>query len=318
MVQKKTIKQKFNERDKKRKAKAKAEVVMENRDAEPAAAFNWFPGHMLKAMREIKAKIQMVDLVIEIRDARVPLTSGNPNFYDTFKGKTRLILLNKANLTTPSMVKEWSEWFQKRGEPFLYLNCLDKGAVKQVLPKARKLIEEARQATSVEKLAAKEKIRFMIIGLPNTGKSTFINQLSNRNATKVANNPGETRIPLWVKVDDLVELLDTPGVMPTVVEVEEHRFWLSLINAIPDDIIGVEDPACYLLRLMLKQKNEFLKTRYKLESFDMDLEQVLQQIAKLRGCLQQKGQADLDRVFKIVLHDFRDGLLGPFCFETPS
>ncbi|WPU63591.1 ribosome biogenesis GTPase YlqF [Peredibacter starrii] len=296
--------------------KPKAEPVKFKIDAEPNAAFNWFPGHMLKAMREIKAKINAVDLVIEIRDARVPIVSGNPTLWESIGSKARLILLNKTNLADPAAVAKWDAWFKEKGEPYLFVNCLDKNSLKQVLSYARKIIEDKRRACNNE-VEQKSKYGFMIIGLPNTGKSTFINSVANRNATKKADKPGQTRHQLWVDVDEHLQLLDTPGVMPPELAVEEHRFWLSAINAIPDEIIGEEDPACYLVRFLLKNKSEAFKERYKLESFDMSLDETLTKIATVRGCLKQKGLPDLDRVFKLILLDFRAGELGKVCFSLP-
>lgn len=286
-------------------------------DSEPNAAFNWFPGHMLKAMREIKARANQVDLVIEIRDARVPLVSGNKTVNDSIGGKSRLILLNKANLADPTKMEKWDKWFAAQGEPYMFINVLDKSAMKVVLTAARKVINDKRRACNPEVDQPKKDYKLMIIGLPNTGKSTFINQISNRNATKVADKPGQTRVQLWVTVDDDLKLLDTPGIMPPQVDNEEHRFWLSAINAIPDEIIGEEDPACYIVKYFLKEKSEDFKERYKLESFDSDLEQVLLKIATVRGCLKPKGIPDLDRVYKLILMDFRAGLLGKACFGAP-
>lgn len=289
---------------------AKAKITP---DRQPHAAFNWFPGHMMKAMRDIKSKVNMVDLVIELRDARVPLISGNPMLIESIGNKAKLILLNKANLADQESMKKWGEWFEKQGDPHLFINCLDKASLKEVLKHARKIIEDKRQACN-DGIEKKSKYRFMIIGLPNTGKSTFINQVAKRNATKIADKPGQTRVQIWVDVDEDLQLLDTPGVMPTIVNGEEPKFWLSLINAIPDEIIGEEDPACYLVRYMLKTKSEAFKERYKLDTFDLDLDTALLKIATVRGCIRQKGLPDLERVFKLVLADFRAGELGKVCF----
>lgn len=285
--------------------------------SEPKAAFNWFPGHMLKAMREIKAKLAMVDLVIEIRDARVPVVSGNKTLHHSIGGKGHLIVLNKVNLADPVMVAKWEEWFRDQGVPYLFINCLDKTSLKPVLSAARRIIEQKRQACNPEGVEQKSKFRFMIIGLPNTGKSTFINQIANRNASKTADKPGQTRVQLWVNVDDDLELLDTPGIMPPEVAVEEHRIWLSAINAIPDEIIGEEDPAIYLVKYFLGRKSEEFKERYKLDSFALNVDEVFAKIAAVRGALKQKGLPDLDRVYKIILMDFRAGELGKACFELP-
>lgn len=285
--------------------------------SEPGAAFNWFPGHMLKAMREIKAKLAMVDLVIEIRDARAPEVSGNKKLKESIGGKGHLIVLNKVNLADPTGVAKWDDWFRDQGDPYIFINCLDKASLKPVMSAARKIIEQKRLACNPEGVTQKQKFRFMIIGLPNTGKSTFINQLANRNASKTADKPGQTRVQLWVTVDDDLELLDTPGVMPPEVAVEEHRIWLSAINAIPDEIIGEEDPAIYLVKYFLKTKSEAFKERYKLESFELSIDDVFTKVAAVRGALKAKGLPDLDRVHKIILQDFRAGELGKACFGTP-
>lgn len=284
--------------------------------AEPKAAFNWFPGHMMKAMRDIKAKVGLVDIVIEIRDARAPVVSGNRSLTQAISGKSRLILLNKANLADPAMNEKWEKWFEKEGVPFLFVNCLDRPALKQVLTMSRRIIESKRQASS-EGVAAKEKYKMMVIGLPNTGKSTFINSIANRNATKVADKPGQTQVQLWVKVDDEFDLLDTPGVMPPELEKDEHKIWLSLINAIPDGIVGEEDPACYLIQYFLKQKTPEFLARYKFESAEVSLDEALTKIAAVRGCLKQKGLPDLERVYKLVLQDFRAGEIGRISLGRP-
>lgn len=285
--------------------------------AEPKAAFNWFPGHMMKAMRDIKSKVGSVDLVIEIRDARVPVVSGNSTLTNSIGGKSRLILLNKANLADPEMNQKWSAWFEARGEEHIFINCLDRPSLKQVLSRAKKIIEKKRRECS-DGVEAKGKYKFMVIGLPNTGKSTFINSVANRNATKVADKPGQTQVQLWVRVDDELDLMDTPGVMPPEIEKDEHKIWLSLINAIPDAIVGEEDTACYLVKYFLKKKSPEFQARYKLESLDLDLEETLGKIAAVRGCLKQKGLPDLERVYKLILMDFRAGELGQVSFGSPQ
>lgn len=285
-------------------------------ESEPNAAFNWFPGHMMKALRDIKAKVAMVDLVIEIRDARLPLVSGNQSLTESIAGKSRLILLNKANLADPQMNQRWAEWFEQRGESFLFINCLEKSSVKEVISKAKRLIEKKRRECN-EDISAKRKYKFMVMGLPNTGKSTFINSIAQRNATKVADKPGQTREQIWVKVDDEIDLLDTPGVMPPSIDSEEHKLWLVLINAIPDSIVNEEDPVCYLVNHFLKHQSREFKERYKLESLDMGLEETLTKIALVRGCIKQKGLPDFERVYKHIMADFRAGLLGKITFSTP-
>lgn len=286
-------------------------------DNRPKAAFNWFPGHMLKAMREIKSKIKAVDIVLEIRDARVPLVSGNKAMDEALEQKSRLIILNKVNLADPKHIERWEQWFKEQTTPFLFINCFDKASIKKVVATARSIVENKRRESNPDIVTPKSKLRMMILGLPNTGKSTIINQLVGKGIAKTADKPGQTRVQQWITIDEELELLDTPGVLPPHVEREEHGFWLSLINAIPDGIVGEEGPACYLVKHLQKIKSPEFQERYKLESLEMDLDNTFLAIAKNRGCLKQKGLPDLERVFKIIIHDFRQGDLGKVCFGEP-
>jgi ribosome biogenesis GTPase A len=281
------------------------------------ALFNWYPGHMARALREIKQKLNIVDIVLEIRDARVPLASGNQAMDQGIGQKPKLIVFNKANLADSELIKVWSHWFEEQKINHVFVNCFDKAAMKQVVALARKIVRENRKKTNPDYVETKSKLKMMIVGLPNTGKSTVINQLANKSAAKVADKPGQTQVQQWITVENDVELLDTPGIMPPMVEKEEHGLWLSAIHAIPDDIAGEETVALFVLKHMLKIKSPELLERFKLESSDIDLDEALLKIATLRGCLRQKGLPDLDRVYKIILAEFRKGELGKTCFGLP-
>jgi ribosome biogenesis GTPase A len=281
------------------------------------ALYNWYPGHMAKALREIKAKLQFVDIVFEIRDARVPLVSGNRNLSETLGQKRKLIILNKANLADPLMIEKWKKWFDDQGEAYLFVDCFDKSALSKSVSMARKIVEANRRECNPDYVETKTKLRVMIVGLPNTGKSTIINQLANRNATKVADKPGQTVMQQWITIDKDVELLDTPGVMPPRIDKPQHALWLSAIHALPDDISGEEDTALFLVKHLLDQKSPEFMERYKLSGADISVDEVLLKIATVRGCLRQKGLPDLDRVYKLVLADFRKGDLGRTSFGTP-
>ncbi|MGZ3790143.1 MAG: ribosome biogenesis GTPase YlqF [Bacteriovorax sp.] len=278
---------------------------------------NWYPGHMARAIREIKEKLKLVDIVLEIRDARAPLASGNKALNETLRQKSRLIVLNKVNLADPKMIHQWEEWFKSAGEPFLFIDCFDKGSLKKVMAKARSIVEDKRRASNPENGEVKSKLKLMIIGLPNTGKSTIINQLANRTATKTADRPGQTQVQQWIVIDKDLDLLDTPGVMPPSLESVEHGLWLSAIHAIPDDIVGEERPAKFLIEHFKERNSKELKERYKLDSLDLSVEEIFEKIAVVRGCVRQKGLPDLERVYKLVLLDFRKGELGKCCFGVP-
>ena len=281
------------------------------------ALFNWYPGHMAKALREIKEKINMVDIVLEIRDARVPLVSGNKTLNESLGNKRRLIILNKVNLADPEIIKAWGKWFDEQGEPYIFINCFDKPSLKKMLSVARQIVLKNKKDCNPDYVETKKMMRFMIMGLPNTGKSTIINQIASKNATKVADKPGQTRIQQWIKVDIETELLDTPGIMPPEIEKEEHGLWLSAIHAIPDDITDEETTAIFVLNHLLKNQSKELLSRYKIPSSDISIEELLVKIATLRGCLKQQGLPDLDRVYKLVLMEFRKGELGKTCFDLP-
>ncbi len=281
------------------------------------ALHNWYPGHMAKALREIKQKLKMVDIVLEIRDARAPMASGNRNLNDQLGQKPKLVIFNKANLADPQMLEQWTKWLDEQNGPYLFIDCFDKAAMKKAISLARKIVEKNRMDCNPDYVETKSKLKMMIVGLPNTGKSTIINQLANKNAAKVADKPGQTVLQQWIVVDKDIELLDTPGVMPPRIDRPEHALWLSAIHAIPDDIADEEETAIFIIKHLLKIKSQSFLERFKLESFDLAVDDVIQKIATLRGCLKQKGLPDLDRVYKLVLAEFRKGELGKTCFGVP-
>ncbi len=277
---------------------------------------NWFPGHMSKAIKQVKQRLKMVDIVLEVRDARSPLVTGNKALAQAFGEKNHLIVINKKNLADPESLKLWDVWFQKQGIPFIFTNCLDTGALKLIVQKAKDVVRQRRLQSNPDG-KFKTTLKMMVIGLPNTGKSTIINKMANRNASKVANRPGQTQHQLWVKVDQDLSILDTPGIMPPKIDKHEHGLWLASLHAIPDNVITPEVPACYIVEHLLKEKSEIFKERYNLESLDIDLIETLDQIAKVKGCLRHKGEPDYDRVYKLVLTDFRSGNLGRISFGVP-
>ncbi len=288
-----------------------------DKSAPGKALYNWYPGHMAKALREVKKRLTLVDIVLEIRDARVPLATGNRSLDAEVGNKVKLIVLNKANLAVPEAMNEWTEWFTAQDKPFVFVDCFDKPALKKIVSMARKLVEKNRRDCNPGYVQTKTKLKMMIVGLPNTGKSTIINQLANRGATKVADKPGYTTIQQWIIIDNEVELLDTPGIMPPMIEKDEHALWLSAIHAIPDDIAGEETTAIFVINHLIKHKTKEFFDRFKIESPDITVEEALLKVATLRGCLRQKGQPDLERVYKLILAEFRTGELGRASFGVP-
>ncbi|EQC48672.1 ribosome biogenesis GTP-binding protein YlqF [Bacteriovorax sp. BSW11_IV] len=268
---------------------------------------NWFPGHMLKATREIKEKMKLVDIILEIRDARAPMASGNPDLKNTIGQKRRLIVVNKTNLADPDKTQLWEKWFEQNEENFVFINSLDVNSLKKIQAKAKSMLPDKKSA-----------IRLMMVGLPNTGKSTIINRMAGRNAAKSGNKPGLTQNQQWIRLGQDFELLDTPGVMPRNIEDENEGLWLCAIHAIRDEILGEEEVACFIIGHLLKEKSPFLEQKYNLKGFNYSVGEAIHEITLFRNFLRKGGLPDYDRIYTVILSDFRSGDLGPCTFEVPA
>ena len=277
---------------------------------------NWYPGHMVKALRGVQRKIKSVDLVLEIRDARVPLSSGNQTFQKLFGQKLRLIVLNKTMLAEPGNIKLWQQWFSKSDTPFIEVDAFEPTC-------ARKIKEAANNILQKKWLSYKKKgitpppMRMMIVGIPNTGKSTLINRLTKRRATRTGDKPGVTRGQEWIVLGKNLELLDTPGIMPPRIDSEEQGLWLCAIHAIKDEIVGKERVASFVLEILAGKNPSKIKERYHLEQIHLDTDELLLQIGRNMNFLKKKGDIDVSKTCGQILHDFRNGILGPCSFETP-
>jgi len=281
---------------------------------EEKPTITWYPGHMAKALRKVQDKLRMVDIVLEIRDARVPLISGNDRLQKTVSQKNRLIIVNKINLADPEENKKWESWFQQRETPYIFINSLDKNSVTKIFSKARELVIQ-RKIENGANPNLKKKIRMMFIGLPNTGKSTIINRLVGRTVARAADRPGLTQNQQWIKVDNDMELMDTPGIMPPRIKNDIEAYYLCAVHAIKDDIVGEEEVSSFVLEFLLKNKASQLTDKYGIENFSLSVPEAFEEIGQNRKFLRKKGQVDYDRVFTMILSDFRKGELGRWTFE---
>lgn len=277
-------------------------------------AIHWFPGHMNKALKEVKDSLQKVHLVLEIRDARAPLASSNPALKEIAGQKSRLVIINKTNLALPNEVERWRDYFKRHGdqknEDYLFLNSFDKNSLKNLKPLIEKIVLSRRDPNNPNR-----NVRAMIIGLPNTGKSTLINHLVDRKAAKAADKPGLTRQQQWVKIAPGLDLLDTPGIMPPKIEDERQGLWLCAIHAIKDDILGEMSVALFVVKYLMKNAPEVLRDRYQLDQLEELPEYVLSQISRARNHMKKGGILDEERTAKTILQDFRAGDLGQVMFE---
>jgi len=289
--------------------------LTEDRDEEKPT-ITWYPGHMAKALRKVQDKLKMVDIVLEIRDARVPLISGNDRLQKTVGQKNRLIIVNKVNLANPEATKKWEEWFAKQGEAHIFVNALDRTSVKRIMGKAKDLVNKKKIENGANP-NLKKKIRMMFIGLPNTGKSTIINRLVGRVVARAADRPGLTQNQQWIKVDDDMELMDTPGIMPPRIKNDEQAYYLCAIHAIKDEIVGEEEVSCFIINYIMERNSSVFKDRYDVDTKNLSVGEVLEQIGLNRKCIRKKGEVDFDRVYTLILSDFRKGELGRWSFEVP-
>ena len=275
----------------------------------------WYPGHMTKAKRMMQEDMKLIDLVIELLDARIPFSSRNPDIDELAKGKSRLVLLNKADLADSRVNEEWKKYFEDKGVIALLIDSKNRNGFNSI----NKAIEEACRA-KIEKDRKKgiigRPVRAMVAGIPNVGKSTFINSLTKRASTKTGNKPGVTKGKQWIRLDKNVELLDTPGILWPKFDDERIGLNIAFIGSINDEIL---DPAELSLKLIGILKDMYPGTLYSRFEIDEGEEgaTILEAVAYKRGCLKKGSEADYDKAARIVLDEFRSGKLGRISLEEP-
>ena len=277
--------------------------------------FQWYPGHMTKAKRAMQEDIKLVDLVIELVDARIPLSSRNPDIDELGKNKARLVLLNKADLADEACNARWMKWFQEQGCQAIQINSRNGNGLKQiqgaVLVACKEKIERDRRRGILNR-----PVRAMVVGIPNVGKSTFINSYAGRACAKTGNKPGVTKGNQWIRLNKTLELLDTPGILWPKFEDQSVGLKLALIGSIKDDILNVEELALELIGFLKKHYEGCLTARYQTADEEEPLE-ILRQVAKVRACLLRGGELDLGKAANLLMDDFRSGKLGRITLEFP-
>jgi ribosome biogenesis GTPase A len=277
----------------------------------------WFPGHMTKTRRMIAANLSLVDGVVALLDARIPQSSCNPELTKLMNSKPYMVLLNKSDMADPNATAQWVRWYQSRGIPALAVDCLSGKGCKSFLPTVREqllreLLEKRQRAGMVGR-----PIRLMIVGIPNVGKSSFINRMAKSRRAKVEDRPGVTRTKQWVKVDEQVEFLDMPGVLWPKLDDQEAACRLAFTGAIRDQVLDIEALSMLLLAYLHKNYPQSLKERYKLETEETDGEKLLELVGRKRGMLLPGGVVNTERAAITVLDDFRGAKLGRITLELP-
>ena len=282
-----------------------------------AKDIQWFPGHMAKALREINERIKVVDIVIEICDARAPLSSINPELFNIIKNKPRIMILSKKDLADENITKSWLKYFEEKGYIALAMN-LNKDNLDVIFNISKVCLKEKIEKDKRRGLKP-QPIRALVVGIPNVGKSTFINKLSKRKAANVGNMPGVTKAQQWIKIKNDFELLDTPGVLWPKFENQEIGTKLALIGTIKQDILDKSNLAYSLLNYLFNEHPEFLTNRYGIELVDEFNDEneivLLERIGRKRGLLKAKGEVEINRVEEIILKEFKEGLMGRYSLE---
>ena len=287
---------------------------------------NWFPGHMAKTRKQITDDLKLVDVVIEILDARIPISSQNPEIQQITQNKKKVIILNKCDLSDENDNKKWIEHFIKKGHKVVLVDSNTGKGVNEVIKQT-----QAVMADELKRLAEKgrigRKIRVMIVGIPNVGKSSFINRIAKKNSAEVGNRPGVTKQKQWIRINDEIELMDTPGVLWPKFESEEVALNLSFTGTIKDDILEITEIAYCLTKFLLENYKNNLLERYSLDEQaindilaqdqdeNLNIYEIMQLIGKRRGAVISGGNIDDEKTSKIILEDFRSGKLGKITLE---
>ena len=274
---------------------------------------NWYPGHMVKAKKEIIESLKLVDVVIEILDARVPKSSINPDIQEYLDNKNVIELLNKADLADENETKKWIKYFKDKGKNAISCNSKEGKGIKEVIKKIEEVSKSSLETAALRGRVGKT-IKVMVIGIPNVGKSSFINRISNKASAKVGNRPGVTKQKQWVNVNDNIELLDTPGILWPKFENQRVALNLASIGTIKDENLDKFDIAYNLIKILIEYYPENVLKRYRLEEIE-DALTVIDEIALKRGAIKRGGAVEEERVASLILDDFRSGRLGNITLE---
>lgn len=282
-------------------------------------SIQWFPGHMAKARRQVTEKLGLVDVVFELLDARLPISSRNPMMGEIVAQKPRVVLLTKCDLADPKANKEWVQYFREQGVGVLEIDAKTGRGVNLIQSVTDKLLEplfETRQRKGIQT----RRVRAMVLGIPNVGKSSLINRLAKRTATVTGDRPGVTKAQQWIKIGQNLELLDTPGILWPKFEDRGVGLRLALSGAIKEEILPIEEVAVHGIVYLKERYAQDLTTRYKLKDADLELEsyELLQEIGRKRGCIQRGGIVNTEKAAEIFLNDLRGGMIGRVSFEYPG
>ena len=277
---------------------------------------NWYPGHMAKTKKQIIEDLKLIDIVVEILDARMPLASVNPDIQNYIKDKKKIIILNKSDLADENITNEWIKYYKSKGINAIAIEANNGKGIPKVID-CIKSEYKSIQDKYIKKGRIGKAIRIMVLGIPNVGKSTFINKLAKRNTAKVGNKPGVTKQKQWIKIDNNIELMDTPGMLWPRLDDQELAMHLAFVGTIGENSIDNEEIAYYLIEYLKNTYPNKLKERYNVELDAKETMDIINEIAKKRGAIISGGNINMQKVSDIILNEFRSGKLGRITIELP-
>ncbi len=290
---------------------------------------NWYPGHMAKTRREIIQDLRIIDIVIELLDARIPIASQNPDIAKLIKGKKKIVVLNKCDLADEKENQRWVSYFENKNIPAALVDANSGKGIDNCIKKIEKLMEEI-QTKQAEKGRVGRKIKAMILGIPNVGKSSFINRIAKRTTAEVGNKPGVTKQKQWIRINEKIELLDTPGVLWPKFESEDVALKLAFTGTIKETVLEKTEVAYELVKFLLNNEREKLCNRYGLSNEyieevlnrdnpeNFNIYEIMLEIGRKRGCIVSGGNIDDEKTAKIILDDFKNGKIGKITLECPN
>ena len=278
--------------------------------------FQWYPGHMTKAKRQMQEDMKLIDLVIELVDARIPVSSRNPELDELGRQKARLILMNKADLASEKLTQSWTSYFREKGYFVVKLDSRNKAGMKNVSDVVMEACKEKMERDRKRGILNRP-VRAMVVGIPNVGKSTFINTFSGKACAKTGNKPGVTKGKQWIRLNKNVELLDTPGILWPKFEDQKVGLNLALIGSIKDEILNIDELSLALTKVLKENYPGILSDRYQVQE-DQEPSDILMEIARSRNCVKKGGELDYSKAAALVMEEFRSGKLGKITLEFPS
>ena len=303
--------------------------IENNKGISSKTNINWYPGHMAKTRREIIEDLKIIDVVIELLDARIPISSQNPDIAEIIKDKKKIVVLNKCDLADEKENQKWLSYFESKNIPVVLVDSNSGKGIENVIKKIERIMDEEKERQA-KKGRIGRKIRAMILGIPNVGKSSFINRISKRTTAEVGNKPGVTKKKQWIRINEKVELLDTPGVLWPKFESEEVALNLAFTGTIKEDVLERTEVAYQLVKFLLENERENLCNRYGLTNEyieevlnkdnpeNFNIYEIMLEIGKKRGCIISGGNIDEEKTAKIILDEFKNGKLGRVTLEFPN